>query len=450
MNAVLRHLHRAALLQDGGGLPDGHLLERFLSARDEDAFAALVRRHGAMVLAVCRRILGNVHDAEDAFQATFLVLARKAASFSRHQLVGGWLHEVAYRTALKARTVMARRRGREKRACRETTVEAYNPEDDEDMLQLLDRELSKLPDKYRVPLVLCALEGRSRKEVAAQLHIAEGKLSSRLAYAKKLLTQRLARHGSLGMAGTLAALAQGTASAGVPRALVQVTARAALQLVSGQGLAAGVVSAQTVTLTQGVMKAMLLSKLKTAGFLVLATVVGMSVLGSHYGPAVAQSEGPRHDSGAARASQDELEVLRLEVEALRKGLQITREQVKQLQGEVQALKAGKAHTGGADGRTMERGPVLNEKNLDRLPALNEVHSDLGRVLNELGTRNDAPLDRVLNRANPPGGPLAEAEAALKKLLANSSDKEAADALDHALQILRKAASQKTGDEKRKR
>src|SRR6516225_1545840 len=109
MNAVLRHLHKVALLHDGGGLADGQLLDRFLTQRDEDAFAGLVVRHGPMVLAVCRRVLGNAHDAEDAFQATFLVLARKAAALRTHPLLGGWLHGVAYRTSLKARSLRARR-----------------------------------------------------------------------------------------------------------------------------------------------------------------------------------------------------------------------------------------------------------------------------------------------------------------------------------------------------
>src|SRR5437016_2066128 len=113
MNEVLRHLRRIGLQRDGAGLTDGQLLERFLAQREEAAFEALVRRHGPMVLGVCRRILGNAHDAEDAFQGTFLVLVRKAAAFTKRETIGNWLHGVAYRTALKARAAAAKRRVKE-------------------------------------------------------------------------------------------------------------------------------------------------------------------------------------------------------------------------------------------------------------------------------------------------------------------------------------------------
>src|SRR5262249_51181418 len=155
------------------------------------AFAALLRRHGPMVLGVCRRLVSNASDAEDAFQATFLVLARKAASVVPRELVGNWLYGVAYRTALKAEALSARRRAVERQ------VEAVpdpptSPEQvGRDLRPLLDRELERLPAKYRVPVVLCDLEGRTRREVAGQLGIPEGTLSSRLAAARKLLAGRL-------------------------------------------------------------------------------------------------------------------------------------------------------------------------------------------------------------------------------------------------------------------
>jgi RNA polymerase sigma-70 factor (ECF subfamily) len=173
MNSVLRHLSRAAL----GGLTDGQLLERFLSRRDEAAFEAVVRRHGSMVLGVCRRVLRQQQDAEDAFQATFLVLARKAASLSSRELLGNWLYGVAYRTAMKARTMNARRRAREDRARGRRTPEAPKGGAWEELLPLLDQELSRLPDKYRVPVVHCDLQGRTRREVAAQLKAPEGTIT---------------------------------------------------------------------------------------------------------------------------------------------------------------------------------------------------------------------------------------------------------------------------------
>jgi RNA polymerase sigma factor (sigma-70 family) len=466
MNAVLRHLHRTALLQDGGGLTDWRLLERFLAQRDEDAFAALVRRHGSMVLAVCRRVLENQHDAEDAFQATFLVFARKAASFPRHQLVAGWLHETAYRTSMKARTMMARRRARERRMQQAASAEVSNPECDEDMLRILDQELSKLPEKYRMPLVLCALEGRSRKDAGHQLRITESQLSSRLAYAKKLLAQRLARRTGIGPAGAMTVLAGGAASSCVPRALVHATAKAAGQFVSGHSLVAGVVSAQVLTLTEGVMKAMLLSKLKTAGAMVLAVVVGLGALGSSYQPATAQSQGPRDGSAPARATRDELEELRLEVAALRKGLQVTRDQLKVLQGEVRTLMP-ENHAEQYDAKTAKTRVDHSERlfNVLDLPVAEHVplppNSAKMPPSVSLPVAEHVPSPPNSSTMPPPVSDIAfptteqarpilisiyYAELALKNLRADSKNKEA-DALERALQSLRKSANQKTGPEK---
>jgi RNA polymerase sigma-70 factor (ECF subfamily) len=154
-NQVLPGLRRAVLLENGGGLSDGQLLEGFVRQRDEAAFEALVRRHGPMVLGVCRRVIGHESDAEDAFQAAFLVLVRRAASIVPREKVGNWLYGVAYRTALEARKTMLRRRNKEK-----PLHDVLDPETPsnagQDLAELLDRELSRLPDKYRLPLVLCA------------------------------------------------------------------------------------------------------------------------------------------------------------------------------------------------------------------------------------------------------------------------------------------------------
>src|SRR5262249_53162100 len=146
MNSVIGHLRQAALLREGAGLPDGQLLECFLTRGDEAAFAVLVRRHGPMVLGVCRRVLGHHHDAEDALQATFLVLARKAASLRSRELLGPWLYGVAYRTALRARDMNARRRAKEERA--RDAARRQVPADDgwQELLPLLDRELNGLPE----------------------------------------------------------------------------------------------------------------------------------------------------------------------------------------------------------------------------------------------------------------------------------------------------------------
>jgi RNA polymerase sigma factor (sigma-70 family) len=348
MNVVLRHIRRVALLNDTGALSDRRLLEQFLRLRDEEAFAALVRRHGPMVLAVCRRVLGNAHDAEDAFQATFLVLARKAVSFPRPQFLGGWLHGVAYRTSLKARTMLARRRARERTVRANMTAQSLGPEYDDDMLRLLDQELDRLPDKYRLPIVLFALEGRSRKEVAGQLGISESVLSHRLWYGKKLLAKQLRRTGVCLPMALPALMEHSRQAVGLSAKLVNETTQAALQVASGQILVAGTISAHVIGLAQGVMKAMLLNKLKAVAIGILAFAVAAGGLGLTYQSASAQnSDAPRKSAQsdstgdglrAARATRDELEELRLEIAALRKGLQATREQVKGLQEELERFK----------------------------------------------------------------------------------------------------------------
>ncbi len=153
---LIQHLSRGALGLDGD-VTDGQLLGRFLARRDEAAFEALLRRHGPMVLGVCRRVLGNSHDADDAFQATFLVLVRKAATVRPASAVGNWLYGVAYRTALEARSAAARRRRKEREVA---DMARGRPADDDrgELRRLLDQELSRLPDKYRTPIILCDLE----------------------------------------------------------------------------------------------------------------------------------------------------------------------------------------------------------------------------------------------------------------------------------------------------
>jgi RNA polymerase sigma factor (sigma-70 family) len=286
MSEVIQHARRAALQCDGAGVTDGQLLEDFVSRRDEAALAALVRRHGPMVWGVCRRVLRNYHDAEDAFQATFLVLVRKAASVVPRAMVANWLYGVAHRTALKARATAAKRNERERQAEEMPELAVAEQELPHDLRPLLDQELSRLPAKYRVVIVLCDLEGRPRKEAARRLGVPEGTVAGRLARARTMLAKRLGRHDLAVSGGALAAaLSQNAAPAGVPASVVSATIRAANLFAAGQAAAAGVIPVRVAALTEGVLKAMRVSKLKiaTAVVLLVAVVLGAGVAGTSAG-----------------------------------------------------------------------------------------------------------------------------------------------------------------------
>jgi RNA polymerase sigma factor (sigma-70 family) len=276
VSGVIQYLRRTTLLRDGAGLTDGQLLEDYISRRDEAAVAALVRRHGPMVWGVCRRILGNHHDAEDAFQATFLVLVRRAASIASRELLANWLYGVARQTALKARATVAKRKVREKQVMETSEPAAVEQDLWNDLRPLLDQELSRLPDNYRVVIVLCDLEGKTRKETARQLGLPEGTVASRLARARTMLAKRLARHGLAAPEGAFAAMLSHNvaASAGVPTSVLSSTIKAASLFAAGQAAATGMISAKVAALTEGVMKTMWLTKLKVV--LVLMAAVALS------------------------------------------------------------------------------------------------------------------------------------------------------------------------------
>jgi RNA polymerase sigma factor (sigma-70 family) len=279
MNKVIQILRESALLREERAMTDGQLLECFIARREESAFEALVQRHGPMVLGVCRRVVGHAQDAEDAFQGTFLVLVRKAASIAPRESVGNWLYGVAYHTALVVRAKARRQRAKEKQV-EHMPQPRTEPEADWGELEaMLDRELSRLPDKYRLPVVLCELEGRKRKAVAQQLNLPEGTLSSRLATARKLLAQRLARRGlALSTVALGLVLSPKTASACVPRPLLLSTVQAAATGSASEALAAGLISTKVAAVTGSVLKSMLMAKLKIASMVLL--VLGVAGFGT--------------------------------------------------------------------------------------------------------------------------------------------------------------------------
>ncbi|MGE3804799.1 MAG: sigma-70 family RNA polymerase sigma factor [Gemmataceae bacterium] len=280
LNNVFRHL-RQLLAGAAADESDGQLLERFATRHEEEAFAALMQRHAPMVLNVCRRLLVRDQDVEDAFQATFLVLARRAASLERRASVGGWLHAVAFQTSLKARFLSARRHSREQPLMTEPTQHSDPAAGWDDLRPVLDEELNKLPDKYRAPIVLCYLEGKSNEEAARQLCWPTGTVKGRLARARNLLRDRLGRRGVALSAAALATLLEThAASAAVPAGLVDTTLRSALLFAAGAEVSAGSVS----TLTEGVLKNMFVTKMKVAAVLAVLVVgvVGLAAWGYHH------------------------------------------------------------------------------------------------------------------------------------------------------------------------
>jgi RNA polymerase sigma factor (sigma-70 family) len=263
MHATTRDLQTLFDIGVLGDRPDGELLGHFVEQREEAVFEAIVRRHGPMVWGVCRRVLRDHHDAEDAFQATFLVLARKAASVVPREKLGNWLYGVAYQTARNARAIRARRRLREGQVSEMPELEAASHDLRDEFTEQLDRELSRLPEKYSNPIVLCDLEGRTHQEAARQLGWPIGTVSSRLSRARSMLAKRLARRGLSLSAGSLAVLlAQESASAGMPMRLIGPTVKAASLFAAGGAVTTGVVPAKVASLTGEVLKVMFLSKIK--------------------------------------------------------------------------------------------------------------------------------------------------------------------------------------------
>ena len=296
--AVLQQLRRLVLAGDPSGPADAELLQKFLACRDEAAFEALVRRHGPMVFGVCRRLLADAEDAEDAFQATFLVLVQRAGSIRKPEQVGSWLYGVAYRTARKARARAARRRDRQ-RSLTDFAVEDPVPEIVwRELRPVFEEELNALPERYRAPVVLCYLEGRTKRQAARALGCPEGTIASRLQRARERLRKRLAARGlALPSAVVAAALSQTTGPAAVPALLVASTVQAAVGR-AARHVVAGAASTGAAVLAEGVLRSMYVAKYTVvAAILVLAGLIGVG------GTIWATAQAPRDAEPAEERSE---------------------------------------------------------------------------------------------------------------------------------------------------
>jgi RNA polymerase sigma factor (sigma-70 family) len=273
LTAVVEYIRQTAGQGRTAELTDGQLLERFVADRDENAFGALIQRHGPLVLTVCRRVLNNTHDVEDAFQATFLVLVRKAGSIAKRESVSSWLLGVARRTAVRAKMDAARQDMLKRQVQKTVAPDCTQETILQDLRLILDEEVQRLPERYRLPFVLCYMHGKTNQEAAVLLGCPKGTILSRLSRARERLRSRLVRRG-LGLSAGLIAtmLSQSAASAAVPTSLAGSTIKAAITFAGGT-TAAGVISAKAAALAQGVLKTMIMTQLKIAASMVLTVAL---------------------------------------------------------------------------------------------------------------------------------------------------------------------------------
>jgi RNA polymerase sigma factor (sigma-70 family) len=258
LNLVVQHIRKIVGCEDW---TDCDLLERFTARQEEEVFEELLQRHGPVVLGVCQRVLNHEQDAEDAFQATFLVLARRAGSIRKQASLGSWLYGVAYRLALKVKAGSARRRALERRVATMPQAEVNAETSWQELKPVLDQELQRLPERFRLPLILCYLEGKTNAEAAQALGWPLGSMSKRLARAREMLRARLVERGVAVTTGLMAALLVEKARAALPAVFIESSRKAAVLIATGQAVT-GVVSTHVAALAEGVVHTMLLTKLK--------------------------------------------------------------------------------------------------------------------------------------------------------------------------------------------
>jgi RNA polymerase sigma factor (sigma-70 family) len=334
----LRTLYRVGAV---GGLTDGQLLKGFLAGRDEAAFSALADRHGPMVLRVCRQVLGDSHNAQDAFQATFLVLARKADSVQKQDSVASWLHGVARRVACRVKADEARRRTHEKRVATELGERSSVEETPPESWPELHEEIARLPERYRESVVLCYLEGLSTEAAAVRLGCPRGTVLSRLARARDQLRDRLTRRG-LAPTASLVAGTGALPGAAIPTDLLDATVRMCLGFMERQETAAALASARVVDLARGVLFAMTITKLKVLGAAGLACVLILGGVPS-FAYQFAKTTPARKKAEQKNALDARVEKLQAALDVSSAQILLLQQELRTLQAEIRTLRGGAAN-----------------------------------------------------------------------------------------------------------
>ncbi|HEY7428446.1 MAG TPA: sigma-70 family RNA polymerase sigma factor [Gemmataceae bacterium] len=381
----IRRLRHARSVAEDGHLSDVQLLERFAKQRDEAAFEVLVWRHGALVLHVARRLLRRGADVEDVFQATFLTLARKAASIRRGTAVSSWLYKVAYRIALRVRHVLAQRERREQSGSEQAA--AIVPPDgvDAETAAVLADEVGRLPERYRAAVVLCYLQGATTEEAARVLGCPRGTVLSRLASARQRLRSRLIRRG-LAPAVALAGASFGeVASAMPPIALVTSVVKAALPFAAG-GVAVSTVSPQAAALARGALQAMMWNKIKIAVVMVcvlglVGTGAGWLTRGQAGGEVTSAAAKPPLNKDAPRAATiDAEEKIKEEISKIHKQLDMLAEAEEQEENRLaEELVEARLRVFECESQLASKGQELNDEYKDKYDRIRNYSDDIAQL-----------------------------------------------------------------------
>jgi RNA polymerase sigma factor (sigma-70 family) len=449
LGTLIRHLRRAVAPPPAVGPRDAQLLERFLKDRDETAFELLLWRHGPMVLCTCRRVLQNAADVEDAFQATFLVLLRKGRSVNRGEALGAWLYRVAYRVALRARAAAARRARRERPGLDAAALPAPAAPAGDDLRPVLDEEVGRLPARERSAFVLCCLEGKTHAEAGRELGCPAGTVSWRVARAKERLRGRLARRGvALSAAALAGAVSANATAATVPAALVSAALRAALLGGGARAAAAGAVSAQAAALTEGVVQAMLLTKVKGVAAVVLAlAVVGGGGGALSYRAAAGPAKGGTTARLAPRAADEasrQVEALKRENAELRERLaemqrRLEQDQVKMRQAQADMQRAlNEAELRIRDGEKVRK--LLTDKAAANASPARDERKRENDQLRELAERYRAEAQKIQQELKARQAAL-EIDAAKQRATAQQAQAEAHALRDQLVRVQKLAEDQ---------